>query len=228
MPVDFGETGLRKSAAFYWHRIPLDRDLSAVFTSFHKNCVQRKIRRAEREGLTYKEGRDRELIRHFYHLLLLSHRRHGLPPQPIVWFHNLAECLGDAMKIRVAYKNGIPIAGIVTLQYKRSMVYKYGGSDSRHHNLGGVAFLFWRIIQEAHAEGLEAVDMGRSDCDNGGLIAFKERWGAARCTLNYWVYPPGTVTSPQAWKLKAAKRIFSLVPTAILPTAGRLLYRHMA
>ena len=197
------------------------------FRSFHKSCIQRKIRRAEREKLDYAEGRSETLIRQFYRLLLLTHQRHRLPPQPISWFRNLSECLGETMKIRIASKNGRPIAGIVTLSYKTSIVYKYGSSDSTYHRLGGMAFLLWKTIQEAKTSGFMELDMGRSDCDNSGLVAFKEHWGGKRSTLTYWRYPTGLITDPKRWGLKAAKRMFVVVPTSALPAAGRLLYRHV-
>ena len=34
----------------------------ALFRNFHKDCIQRKIRRAAREALTYEEGRSDELL----------------------------------------------------------------------------------------------------------------------------------------------------------------------
>lgn len=220
-------SGLGKAEVFYWHKLDLKQTQEALYRSFHKDCVQRKIRRAERENLTYEEGTSRDLIRRFYGLQLLTRRRHGLPPQPLSWFHNLAECLGDNIKIRVSSVNGVPIASIITLTHKKSMTYKYGGSDPKYHNSGGMAFLFWRAIQDAKDNNLEEFDMGRSDCDNSGLINFKEHWGAERHELVYWAYPPKLRPDVNRWGFRAAKNIFSRLPSALLPAAGRLLYRHM-
>jgi hypothetical protein len=219
--------GFSKCATFYLHTLPLDRELGVLHQSFHKNSVQRKIRRAEREGLTYKEGRSEELIEQFYRLLLLTHRRHGLPPQPISWFRNLVACLGQGIKIRVASSNGRDVASIITLTFKKKMVYKYGCSDARFHNLGGMAFLFWRAIQDAKSAGLGELDMGRSDRDNSGLICFKEHWGATRSTLTYWGYPARSRPSPNHWYLRGARKVLASLPTAALPPVGQLLYRHM-
>lgn len=219
--------GLEQSAVFSWHKLALDEGLDAIYRSFHKNCIQRKIRRAEREGLEYKEGGSEELIQQFYDLLLLTHRRHGLPPQPISWFRNLNDCLGDMFTIRVASKNGVPIASIITLTYKQSMIYKYGASDARYHNLGGMPFLFWRAIQDATRSGLKEVDMGRSNCTNTGLVSFKERLGAQANKLVYWTYPGKSRPDPNRWDVRAARSIFALLPTAILSATGRLLYRHI-
>jgi hypothetical protein len=217
-----------KSSRFYCHKISLDRDLNAVFRKFHKSCVQRKPWRAIREKLEYGEGRSEKLIRQFHRLTLLTHCRHRLPRQPIARFQNLSSCLGENPKIRIACKDGQPIAGTLTLSYKTSMVYKYGCSNAKYHNLGGMAFLFWKMVQEAKTCGFAELDLGRSDVDNAGLITFKERWGADRLTLTYWRYPAVGFSGSTQWKLKTAKRIFTFAPSAALATVGRLLYRHVA
>ena len=57
--------------------------------------------------------------------------------------------------------------------------------------LGGMPFLFWRLIQDARARGFAELDLGRSDVDQPGLIAFKDHLGATRSTLTYYRYPKG-------------------------------------
>lgn len=218
----FGE-----SSTFLCHRLRLDRNIDRLFRNFHKSCVQRKIQRAFRQKLEYADGRSGRLIHQFHYLLLKTHRRHQLPPQPISWFKNLSDCLGERLKIRIASKDGRPIAAMLTLSFKQSMVYKYGCSDARYHQLGGVAFLFWKAIQEAKMSGFTELDMGRSDLDNPGLITFKERWGAERSTLKYWRYTTDKTSRSIHRELKTAKKIFTFAPTFALTTAGRLLYRHV-
>lgn len=221
------DSGLQRTAVFYWHRLLLDKSLEALLKAFHKSCVQRRITRAEREGLVYTEGRTEELIQQFYRLLLLTHRRHGIPPQPISWFRNLVECLRENINIRVASKGGLAVASMITLTHKNSMVYKYGCSDTRHHNSGGVAFLMWRAIQDAKSRGAAELDLGRTDRDNTGLINFKENWGAGRSTLSYFGYPSNRRPESNRLGLKTAKKMIAKLPTAFLPIMGQLLYRHM-
>src|SRR6185436_335791 len=121
-------------------------------------------------------------------LLLLTRRRHHLPPQPVEWFRNLLECMGDRFMICLALKDDRPVAGIVLLRHRDTLVYKYGASDADVHNLGAMPFLFWNAIREAKAAGIRRLDLGRSDSDNAGLITFKDRLGADRSTLAYVRY----------------------------------------
>jgi hypothetical protein len=120
------------------------------------------------------------------------------------------------------------VAGILTLTCKKTMVYKYGGSDAAHHARGGMPFLFWRVIQEAQAAGTERLDLGRSDLDQDGLIAFKDHLGATRSGLTYYGVPGRRFGRPRQGALtRAARRVAAHLPDAALDFTGRILYRHL-
>jgi lipid II:glycine glycyltransferase (peptidoglycan interpeptide bridge formation enzyme) len=222
-------SGFEQNQTARMHSLNLSPSQDEIFRSFHKDSIQRKIRRAEREGLTYEEGRSEQFLDQFYHLLLHTRRRHQLPPQPREWFRNLIDCLGDQLKIRVASRDGQPMASILTLGFKDVMVYKYGCSDAKYHNLGPMHLLFWKSIQEAKNNGLKEFDMGRSDSDNAGLVEFKDRWGATRSTLTYLRYPASVATkaTSEGWRVRIAKQLFLHMPDGFLEAAGKLLYRHV-
>lgn len=215
------------STRYFLHIVDITRSEESLFRSFHKHSVQRKIRRASRESLRYESGSTDELLRHFYKLLIMTRRRQGLPPQPLKWFRTLLTCLGDKATIRVAFKDGIPLASILTMANKKNMIYKYGCSDSRYSNLGGTAMLFWNAIQEAKSSGIEQLDMGRSDMDNRGLIAYKEHWGGKRSTVSYWHYPGRTASSRSEMIIKRFRRVISIAPESALVMLGNALYKHI-
>jgi CelD/BcsL family acetyltransferase involved in cellulose biosynthesis len=220
--------GLYPSSSFYFHELDLKPSLEQLFQALHKDSVQRKVRRAEREKVSYKVGRSQQLIDDFYELLLITRRRHQLPPQPRRWFSNLVECMGDKVELKLATKNETPIAAILTLRHGSSVIYKYGCSDHRFHHLGGMPFLFWRLIQESKEAGMERIDFGRTDIDNGGLSTFKDRFGAHRRSLTYYRYStvrPARKKSGQSTKL--FRKLVSLMPDAVLRSAGSILYKHM-
>ena len=211
-----------KSLTYYFHNIDLRESTKELFSRFHKDCVQRKIRRSERENLKYEEGTSDDLLFKFYGLLVQTRRRHCLPPQPLRWFKSLVACFGKQVKIRIASQNGMPIASIITLSQNRTITYKYGCSDARFHKLGGMALLFWRTIQEAKAEGFDELDLGRSEPDNAGLVAFKESWGASKTELAYWVYPGKIRAHPGKWQRRLVQSVVSVLPDVALKTVGRL------
>jgi hypothetical protein len=222
------EVGFGQGQTFLLHRLDLRPDLDVLRSSLHKDSIRRKIRRAERERLTYEQGRGEPLLSKLCYLLELTRWRHQVPLQPRAWFDNLIECLGENVCIRIASKDGRPVAGILTLGHGKSVVYKYGGSDAHLNSLGGTPFLFWKIIQEAKHMGALELDLGRSDCGAAGLIAFKERLAATRSTLTYWRYPEMTPsTSKNAWAMGVAKRVFGWLPNGVRRATGTLLYPHI-
>ena len=224
-----GGYGLQQGCSYWFHELDVRPSLDQIFRKMHKNSFQRKVQRAEREGLSYEMGRSQQLKNEFYELLLSTRQRQQLLPQPRAWFRNLIECMGDSLQIRVTRKSGVPIASILTLRHRTSMVYKYGCSDEKFHNLGGIPFLFWKLIEESKASGIEKIDLGRTDLDNESLIAFKDRLGASRRLLTYYRYPKtsGRGLAAVLMDSRAMRRFISFMPKAFSAKAGGVLYRHL-
>jgi hypothetical protein len=213
--------------SYWFHELSLAPSLDLIFRGCHKDSIQRSIRRAERERLSYETGRSDILLHEFYRLLLVTRRRHGLLPQPRTWFKNLLASIGDNLQIRVARKNGHPIAAMLTFRHRSTVVYKYGCSEERFHNLGGMPFLFWRLIEESKSLGAENIDFGRSDLSNEGLVTFKDRFGTAKRLLTYYRHPEHGGLRPPEWSWRAVRRLVSVLPDALLSTASRILYKQM-
>jgi hypothetical protein len=228
--------GFQVSQSYWFHELDLTPNTEQLFRRLHKNSFQRKIRRAEKERLSYEAGKSSQFIDEFYRLLLLTRRRHRLIPQPRVWFENLLRYTGPGLKIRLARKDGVAIAAMLTIEHGSALVYKYGWSDARFHNLGGVPFLFWKMIEEAKSYGIARIDLGRSDTDNKGLVTFKDRLGTTKKLCRYYRYTNSTsLDLMKGWSAsrslsflrRHAGGFFTGVPDVVLSTAGRVLYKHL-
>jgi len=218
---------------YAFHQLNLEPDIDTIFSHFHKSSTQRKIRRAEREALMYREGSTKRLLDEFYRLFIRTRKRHGLAPQPKCWFANLMDCLGDALKIRVALQGERAIAAMITIRHKDTLTYKYGCSDERFNKLGCMHLLFWRAIQEAKFSGLRFLDFGRTNMDQQGLITFKNRWGATQSVLTYSRFGASEKSThlcdiySSKGKSWAAKFVLKLVSPTILPVIGQAIYKHI-
>jgi hypothetical protein len=210
------------AAKFCFHILDLRPGLEQLFAAFHKDCVLRKIRRAERDGLSFEEGRSEELLRKFYALQEITRRRQKVPPQSFRWYRNLLQCLGEKLTVWIASLEGRAVASLLTINHGKTAVYKYGCSDDRYNAHGGTQALFWRVIQRAKEAGLESLDLGRSDLDNQGLIDFKNRWGSAGTEIVYLRHPAADR------EFALARKLAGFVPQSIVSRAGMLLYRHFA
>lgn len=232
--LDFGSARVQPAHAYCFHEIDLSPNLDTLFHNFHKSSTQRAIRRAEREGLQYAEGQSDSLLNSFFHLMLGMRRRHFTLPHPKKWFQNLIHTFGPALKIRVALYRDTPIASILTLRFKNTLVYKYGASDPAYHRFGGMHLLYWQAIQEAKRDGLTTFDLGRSDLDDAGLITFKEHWGARQFPLTYYRLTGGSPFAQQSqqpadagWPSRFAKRLLPRLPDRLLCSISNVASRHL-
>lgn len=223
-----GAGGFVPAGEYLFHALDLRKPIDELFRGFDKDSVQRRIRRADRSELEERCGRSADLLKDFYRLFVMTRRKHRLPPIPHAWFGNLLDAHGDELEIRMSYKDGIPIAAILTLQFRSTVYYKYGCSDARWNKFGATPWLFWKAITAAKQRGATQFDLGRTESDNQGLIAFKNHWAPQPTRLVYWEFPQNRrIGARDPWKLNFAKRVFSFMPNTLLKLAGRALYPHI-
>lgn len=221
-------TDFRKTNTYFLHEIDLNPSADKIFRSFHKSSIQRRIRHAELVGLQEVSGNGDELVEVFYGLFVQTRRRHKLPPQPRVWFRNLRDSLGDALTVRVAYKDGMAVAAILTLRFKDIVYYKYGASDTQFHKLGAGPWLMWRAIRDAKETGASRFDLGRSEETHAGLVKYKSHWTEQTTQLTYWRcvgrwYP----TRAEHRTLNLGKHVFAHTPQPMLTLFGEFFYKHI-
>lgn len=220
--------GLEQAERFFLHVLDLHGDIDELFRNLDKDSVQRRVRRAGHASLDEKCGASEGLLKDFYRLLVITRRRHRIPPPPYAWFQNLIHYLGESLEIRLAYQKVSPIAAILTLRFRGKVYYKYGCSDVRFNHLGAMPWLLWNTIAAAKSGGATEFDMGRTDANDAGLLAFKNHWVPHPRELVYWRFPKAAQDSPSSkgWKSKLAGPAFSYMPLGLLEFTGKLLYRH--
>ena len=140
-PLPLAAANLEIAEKFCLHTLSLDAPVDVLFHNFHKDCIQRKIRRAQKENLSY-EADTEPLLRTFYQLLTPTRRRQLVPPQPLKWFQNLVKSTGENLTIRMVSKDHCPVAAMLTLSHKTTLTFKYGCSDESFRNLVVLRFCF--------------------------------------------------------------------------------------
>jgi len=222
-------TGCLPAATYYLHTLDLRPDLGELFQSLDKDSVQRRVQRAQQADLVEKCGTSDDLLTQFYRLFVITRSRHHIPPPPYAWFRNLMHRQGEAPEIRLAYQSETPIAAILTLKFRDIVYYKYGCSDTRFNRFGAMPWLLWNAIAAAKSKGANIFDLGRTEENNAGLLAFKNHWVPHPKQLVYWRFPRSSDSFNLAtsWKMQLAKRAFSYMPGGLLTVSGKLLYRHI-
>lgn len=227
--------GAQPARSYLLHQLDLRPRPEQLWSRLHPDSIRRKIERARRERLRVDRTTSLDSLRIFYRLFHLTRLRHGVPTQPWSWFTNLLAAFGpNRLNLWIAWREEIPMAALLTLRHRQTVVYKYGGSDPRFHALGPVPLLWWSAIEDARTRGLETFDLGRSDLDQPGLITFKRRWGAHESPLHYYRLPltarpnsarwPGLTTRARRW----ATHCIDVLPERPRDRVQHFLFRNFA
>lgn len=219
------------SLAFHGHVVDLDQRSGALFGRFD-GAMRRSIRKAVAAGVQIEFCRDAEAIGDFYALHCQTRRRHGLPPQPVRFFRNIAESvLGSGHGfVAMARLQRIPVAAAVFFHWGRKALYKFGASDYACQRMRANNLLMWKTLERLAGEGFTALDLGRTSLANEGLRRFKLSLGAREESITYCKYDlvrDRFVTDSdraEGWH----NRVFRCLPTPLLRLAGHVLYPHLS
>lgn len=189
------------------------------------------IKKAEKEGVTIEMTDTIEALRSFYELHCMTRKRHGVPPQPYLFFAKLHEhLLSEGLGLTALAKHqGNVVAGLVCLFFGDSAVWKYGASDERFKHLSGNNLVLWETIKLCARKGFRSFSLGRTDLDNAGLLSFKSGWGGERTLLNYYRYDLNKkeFMSHHRPQNNWTKKMFKAFPIEVLKVIGRVAYRHI-
>lgn len=213
--------------------VPLDQEPEVIFRSFHKDCIQRAVKKAQRTGITIFKGRNELDLKEFYRLHLATRKRHGVPIQPYRFFKHLWNKLftKNMITLLLAGIEDRIVSGIILLWFKDTAYYKFGASDGSFLRSRVNQLLMWRAIQLALDRGCKVFDFGHANSANPGLAQYKSRWGTQKRPLRYLCIPGGqkpsilTQSSQSHRLLKAALKHF---PAPLIRISGELFYKHLA
>ncbi len=212
--------------------MPLSADADLVWSNLRKP-VRRQVKKSQKFGVQVRIAQQREDMAHYYRLHLQTRcKKHGMPAQPQRYFYELWDRFAEsgAMQLLLAEYQGTVIAGMVLLASGTILRYAYGASDEHYLNLAPNSLLMWTAIKLGCTLGYQTFDMGRTACDNEGLMEFKRRWGAVKEPLPYYYYPrmAGLAsTSESSWKFRLLTSCWKRLPLQVAEPLGGYLYKHL-
>ncbi len=223
-------SGATASGSFFGHTIHLGGD-SGMFREMD-GAMRRGIRKAEQSKVEVEFGTSAEAMRVFFALHRHSRRRHGLPPQPVEFFDNIARHVFGAGHgfVAIARHEGRPIAAAVFFHTGHLGLYKFGASDYQFQHLRPNNLLMWEAIKHCASLGVTELHLGRTSLFNDGLRHFKLGFGAVEETIQYAKYDfrrNGFVSDVDRSE-GPLNAMFRCLPMPLLTQAGRFLYPHLS
>jgi predicted N-acyltransferase len=225
------QLGLYRRQNNFLYVLDLSDDVEKLNRSFH-DSVRRGIRQAERRGVKIRMSHEKKDLDLFYGLHVVTRKKLGVLPQPYAFFKALyRNVISQNMGFTgLAESEGRIIAGVVYLNYKDTIYYKFNASDECQLKKRPNHLVTWEAIKYACANHLNYFDFGRCSLEEQGLRDFKNRWGTREINLPYYYYPRiqgiTSVSENSAWY--RAMRLFShIAPASACELAGSLLYKHL-
>lgn len=226
------DSRFERVGAALWHGVDLTRSEEAIWAGLTGSARQ-NIRKAERNEVTVRIATGHDAVRLFHHMHChVRKRKYRLLAQPLAFFENIYDAFApqDAVMLLLAEREGTAIAGLLLLQWRDTLYYKFNASVET--GLGANDLLAWHAIRFGRGRGLVQMDFGRSDYDQPGLVRYKRKYASEEqeiVTLRY--EPPGYRVPHGEETGQVLSRMTELltrpeVPDAISRAAGDALYRY--
>lgn len=219
------------SLSFHGHVLNLDEGEEALFGRLD-DSVRRGIRKAEKCGLKVEFLQDGEALRTFYSLQCKTRKRHGLPPQPYLFFSNIGKYVLNQKLgvVAVARHRGQAVAAAVYFRFGDKAIYKYGASNEAFQLLRGNNLVMWESIKWHIRHGIKQLHLGRTSLNNEGLRRYKLGWGAVEEKIKYIKFDlrkkafVKDADDACGWH----NHVFRFLPTFASRLTGWALYKHWA
>ncbi len=151
-----------------------------VFAAFHSDH-RRKIRNAIKNNVEIRIHGS-EMAETFYEIMKETCERDGFELRPAKYFARILDCFGDKARLYMAYYEGKPIAGAISVLWGDKVWYFYGASSNENRKVMPNYLLQWEMIKWSIEEGCRIYDFrgvaGVIDENNPlfGLYRFKHRF----------------------------------------------------
>ena len=220
-----------------WHGTDLTRAEDELWAGISPQARQ-NIRHALQSGVFVHEGRSVEDAQIFYRMHLLTRKnKYHLLAQPFAFFENIFTVFGqnDNVAVILAEHDGVPLAGILLLQFRDVLYYKFNASVDQKYRANDL--LAWHAILFGHRRALTTLDFGVSEINQPGLIGFKRKFASDELEIHFYDYLPQRPHNARDARGEEASEILGCVtqlltdpavPDEITRAAGDKLYRFFA
>ena len=158
-----------------YHSIDLGRAEAELWNGLDGSARQ-NVRKAQRLGVTIREGRSLDDVRAFFDMhYKVRKEKYRLLPQPFALFEALHEAFApeDRLVVLLADCAGSVVAGSFYIQWGDTLYYKFNASVDRQAFPNDL--LVWEGIRLGQRRGLRRLDFGASDYAAAGAASLQAK-----------------------------------------------------
>jgi FemAB-related protein (PEP-CTERM system-associated) len=192
--------------------------------------VRNLVRKAERSGLTVREGDPATDLDAFYDVFASNMRELGTPVYTRRFFRECFRIFPRDLRLSVVEREGRVVAGGICVRESDFTEIHWAASDHRELAHSPNMLLYWDCIGHAADHGVAAFCFGRSTVDSGPY-RFKRQWGAEPTPLRWeYLLAPGQALpslNPDSPKFRLATRVWRRLPLPVTRWLGPPIVRHL-
>ena len=180
----FSKTAVKLPEGFickedFTQALTLTKDEQALYQKLNRGGKSNH-NQAKKHGITVRLARTDADVHAYYALYRDTLRRWGdgaLFEYPESLFFTIFAHAGNAIKIWLAEKEGVIVAGVIIFYWNRIATYWHGASHQDYFQCYPNNMLHMEIIRDAAAAGFHFYDFGPSGGQEG-VVRFKKSFGA--------------------------------------------------
>ena len=191
--------------------------------------LRNKIKRAERENVHVRFGREDELDS-FYHVFAINMRDLGTPVYTKRLFSSVLRELPDATWIGTVYLDNEPVAAGFLVGFRDAVEVPWASSLRAVSAMRANTLLYWHLLKFACEKGFRTFDFGRST-PGSGPYDFKRQWGATPVPLHwqYWLSAGNALPqlNPDNPRYQLAVRMWQHLPVPLTRLIGPSIVKNI-
>jgi FemAB-related protein (PEP-CTERM system-associated) len=181
LPKDAGWHVDRETYAGFMRPIAVDDE--AILTAIPRK-QRAEVRRALGLDMQIEIGREDADLDAHYRVYSESVRNLGTPVFPKRLFAIALDAFGNDADILTVRHQGTPVASVLTLYHRGTVMPYWGGGTKRARELRANDLMYFALMRHARERGCGWFDFGRSKTGTGAF-AFKKNWGFEPAPLPY-------------------------------------------
>jgi hypothetical protein len=194
------------------------------------------VNKAARERVHVRAAENKDELRAWYGLYLLTMRRNVVPPRSYRFFETLWNSMhaSGLMELLLAEQSGDTdkklLAGSIFLMFGETVSYTFNGARREDFSLRPNDAILSFAIQKACKAGFRRFDFGEVPDGHTRLAEFKSKWGSEPRQLVRYYYPPASESlreQSDGYVYHLAESIWQRLPLKTTAMLGDWIYGHL-